>query len=65
MGKNQDPGSGINIPDPQHCKEVKVILNQKMVTKLTEIWAGSGIRKLPHPGIKNAPYLGSGYSTLY
>jgi hypothetical protein len=20
MGKNQDPGSGINIPDPQHCR---------------------------------------------
>jgi hypothetical protein len=20
MDKNQDPGSGINIPDPQHCK---------------------------------------------
>jgi hypothetical protein len=19
MGKNQDPGSGINNPDPQHC----------------------------------------------
>jgi hypothetical protein len=19
MGKNQDPGSGINIPDPPHC----------------------------------------------
>jgi hypothetical protein len=19
MGKNQDPGSGINISDPQHC----------------------------------------------
>jgi hypothetical protein len=19
MGKNQDPGPGINIPDPQHC----------------------------------------------
>ncbi len=19
MGKTQDPGSGINIPDPQHC----------------------------------------------
>jgi hypothetical protein len=19
MGKKQDPGSGINIPDPQHC----------------------------------------------
>ncbi len=22
-GKNQDPGSGINIPDPQHCKGEK------------------------------------------
>jgi hypothetical protein len=22
MGKNQDPGSGINIPDPQHWSEV-------------------------------------------
>jgi hypothetical protein len=22
MGKNQDPGSGINIPDPQHCSSV-------------------------------------------
>jgi hypothetical protein len=21
MGKNQDPGSGINIPDPPHCQE--------------------------------------------
>jgi hypothetical protein len=21
MGKNQDPGSGINIPDPQHWKQ--------------------------------------------
>jgi hypothetical protein len=21
MGKKQDPGSGINIPDPQHCKQ--------------------------------------------
>jgi len=23
MGKNQDPGSGINIPDPQHCINLK------------------------------------------
>jgi hypothetical protein len=23
MGKNQDPGSGINIPDPQQCFKVK------------------------------------------
>jgi hypothetical protein len=21
MGKNQDPGSGINIPDPPHCQK--------------------------------------------
>jgi hypothetical protein len=25
MGKNQDPGSGINIPDPQHWTEVQQI----------------------------------------
>jgi hypothetical protein len=24
MGKNQDPGSGINIPDPPHCIFVSV-----------------------------------------
>jgi hypothetical protein len=24
MGKNQDPGSRINIPDPQHCCPQKV-----------------------------------------
>jgi hypothetical protein len=23
MGKNQDPGSGINISDTQHCKKVR------------------------------------------
>jgi hypothetical protein len=23
MGENQDPGSGINIPDPQHCLQGK------------------------------------------
>jgi hypothetical protein len=27
MGKNQDPGSGINIPDPQHCG----ILDEKLI----------------------------------
>jgi hypothetical protein len=24
MGKNQDPGSGMFIPDPQHCKNLAV-----------------------------------------
>jgi hypothetical protein len=26
MGKNQDPGSGINIPDPQHCSNLCLTL---------------------------------------
>ncbi len=29
MGKNQDPGSGINIPDPQHCKKDYKITKNK------------------------------------
>jgi hypothetical protein len=28
-GKNTDPGFGINIPDPQHCAEVKKISFKK------------------------------------
>ncbi len=27
MGKNQDPGSGINIPDPQHCSQIPTSLS--------------------------------------
>jgi hypothetical protein len=26
MGKNQEPGSGINIPDPQHWSKILKIL---------------------------------------
>jgi hypothetical protein len=26
MGKNQDPGSGINIPDPQHWQDTEKII---------------------------------------
>ncbi len=26
MGKNQDPGSGINIPDPQHSMYLKYMI---------------------------------------
>jgi hypothetical protein len=37
MGKNQDPGSGINIPDPQHWHqlqdELRIILNCNIFTK--------------------------------
>ncbi len=32
MGKNQDPGSGINIPDPQHCL--------KLIYKMNLTWNG-------------------------
>jgi hypothetical protein len=33
MGKNQDPGSGINIPDPQHC-DLDRLGSRKMGWKL-------------------------------
>jgi hypothetical protein len=33
MGKNQDPGSGINIPDPQHCKKGSILNLYKYVYK--------------------------------
>ncbi len=40
MGKNQDPGSGINIPDPQHCKlEMEVCIAEK----------GPFFLSFPHP----------------
>jgi hypothetical protein len=32
MGKNQDPGSGINIPDPPHCSNGIVIVSRKHAT---------------------------------
>ncbi len=36
MGQNQDPGSGINIPDPQHCIYLKIkVLTDK---KRDEFW---------------------------
>jgi hypothetical protein len=33
MGKNQDPGSGINIPDPQHCSP-DLILSYRFLKKI-------------------------------
>ena len=30
MGKNQDPGSGINIPDSQHCCKLMFAIWQGM-----------------------------------
>ena len=41
MGKNQDPGSGINIPDPQHC-----------VSRIPDLFH-SGLRiQIPNPGVE-------------
>jgi hypothetical protein len=35
LGKNQDPGSGINIPDPQHCY---IVLNCSGYGNCTHPW---------------------------
>jgi hypothetical protein len=39
MGKNQDPGSGINIQDPQHCLDPGFEMGKKSRSD-----PGSGIR---------------------
>jgi hypothetical protein len=33
LGKNQDPGSGINIPDPQHCKFLGIVTDHSAIAK--------------------------------
>jgi hypothetical protein len=43
MGKTQDPGSGINIPDPQHCFEAKRLFSLK---KAFITAYGSGSRRV-------------------
>jgi hypothetical protein len=30
LDKNQDPGPGINVPDPQHCVKITKILEMKI-----------------------------------
>jgi hypothetical protein len=42
MGKNPDPGSGINIPDPQHCPPAGLSL-----ILIWEGWLIRGQRLLP------------------
>ena len=37
MGKNQDPGSRINIPNPQHCIKVKPLNIIKYFNFFSEI----------------------------
>ncbi len=38
MGNNQDPGSGINIPDPQYCNKVYLILGFLFFSLAAESW---------------------------
>jgi hypothetical protein len=35
MGKNPDPGSGINIPDPQHCSEGNIFSDKHSIFSST------------------------------
>ncbi len=43
MGKNQDPGSGINIPDPQHCYPLS----------LANVWLSGQNRKVSLQDLQN------------
>jgi hypothetical protein len=52
MGKNQDPGSGINIPDPQHWFGIR------------DPGSGKSLFRIPDPEVKKAPDPGSGSATL-
>ncbi len=45
MGKNQDPGSGMNIPNPQHCLFFIFLMQNKWFVKCwgsASHWCGSG-----------------------
>jgi len=44
MGKNQDPGEGINIPDPQHWLQYKNRLIQIMKKLKKLIGTGAEIK---------------------
>jgi hypothetical protein len=38
-GKKSDPGSGINIPDPQHCnKEEKKTTSEQLLVFIIKKW---------------------------
>ncbi len=58
MGKNQDPGSGINIPDPQHWMLVRLeALSNLEVPVNMEMWnvplTGFGRPYITCTGLKN------------
>ena len=68
MAKNPDPGSGINIRDPQHRIFISILFSntgynsfKNLVTVLRIRYPGSGAFLIPGSGIRNGffPDLGS------
>jgi hypothetical protein len=70
MGKNQDPGSGINIPDPQHWllrkffvtynfNLIRVRVNHESIHVKSTVCTGTQVKKGNFQGIlSNYPELG-------
>ena len=73
MGKTQDLGSGINIPDPQHCESMSIGSNlflnllivgseiqgeKPAVLWIRDVYPGSRFLLIPNPGSR-IPDLGS------
>ena len=50
MGKNQDPGSGINIPDPQHWLGSWIFLNFLLLFEGGSSSGGGGSHSNAGPG---------------
>ncbi len=50
MDKNQDPGSGINISDPQHCQQQIWQLLKLSPGQLKLETIEGGVKKAPDPG---------------
>ncbi len=59
MGNNQDPGSGINIPDPQRW-----FLSSRKYYPDVHPYPDLNFLPNPDPGVKKAPDPGSGSATL-
>jgi hypothetical protein len=69
MAKNPDPGSGINIRDPQHRIFISILFfntgynsfkNLVTVLRIRIRYPGSGIRCLFDPWIRDPEYVFSG-----
>ncbi len=54
-GKKSDPGSGINIPDPQHCFKIF----------MQDIWASKSLVPNVHPPWQNPRYAPDCYVGIF